>query len=113
MLKQDAVIDYLNELHGNYVSVTIDKVVNNIAIICKKCYVTVILKDLGILDARNKTYKNINTNQEEIIQDKLEYNTSLKLYNRSKDKRLPIVYWILKIHENLVKSRFIIASKSC
>ena len=36
VLKQDAVIEYLNELHEKYVLVRIDKATNNIAIICKK-----------------------------------------------------------------------------
>ena len=38
------------------------------------------LKEIGILDAGNETYEKIIKNQEEIIQDNLEYNTSLKLY---------------------------------
>ena len=56
-LKQDAVIQNLNELHEKYVFVPIDKAANNIVIICKKYYVTVILKEIGILDSGNETYK--------------------------------------------------------
>ena len=67
VLKQDAVIEYLNELHEKYVLVPIDKAANNIAITCNKYYVAVILKEIGILDAGNKTYEKINKNQEEII----------------------------------------------
>ena len=113
MLKQDSVIEYLHELHEKYVLVPIDKAANNIAIICKKYYVTVILKEIGILDAGNETYEKLNKNQEEIIQDNLEYNTRLKLSNGSKDKSLPIMYWIPKLHKNPVDSRFIIVSKNC
>ena len=36
--------------------VPINKAANNIAIICKKCYVTIILKEIGILDAGNERY---------------------------------------------------------
>ena len=57
VLKQDTVIEYLNELHEKYVFLPIDKAVNNIAIICKKHCVTVFLKEIGILDAGNETYK--------------------------------------------------------
>ena len=64
MLKQDIVIEYLHELHEKYVLVPIDKAANNTAIICKKYYVTVILKEIGILDAGNETYEKINKNQE-------------------------------------------------
>ena len=60
VLKQDAVIEYLNELHEKYVLVPIDRAANNIAIICKKYYINVILKEIEILDAGNETYEKIN-----------------------------------------------------
>ena len=69
------------------------------------------MKEVGILDAGNDTYEKINKNQEEMIQDNLEYNTRLKLFNRSKYKSLPMMYWIPKLHKNPVGSRYIIASK--
>ena len=91
--KQDAVIEYLYELHEKYVLVLIDKAANNIAIICEKYYVTVILKEIGSLDAGNETYEKITyKNQEETVQDNLEYNTHLKLSNGRKDKSMPIMY---------------------
>ena len=71
------------------------------------------MKEIGILDAGNETYEKINKHPEEIIQDNLEYNTGLKLSNWSKDKSLPIMYWIPKLHKNPVGSRFLIASKNC
>ena len=55
-------------------------------------------------------YEKINKNQDEIIQDKLEYNTRLKLSNGSEDKSLPTMYWIPKLHKNPVGSRIMIAS---
>ena len=69
VLKQDVVIEYLIELHEKYIFVTTDKTANNIAIIW---YVTVILKEIGILDAGNKMYEKIYKNQEEIIQDNFD-----------------------------------------
>ena len=69
VLKQDVVIEYLNELHEKYIFVTTDKTANNIAIIW---YVTVIVKEIGILDAGNKMYEKIYKNQEEIIQDNFD-----------------------------------------
>ena len=65
VLKQDAVIEYFNELQKKYALVPIDKAANNIAIICKKYYATVILKEIGILGAGNETDEKINKNQEE------------------------------------------------
>ena len=72
------------------VLVPIDKAVNNIAIICKKYYVTVILKEIGILDAGNETYEKFNKNQVEIIQDNLEYNAHLKFPMEVKIKVLQL-----------------------
>ena len=46
MLKQDPVIDYLNEPHEKYALVPIDKAATNMAIICKKYHVTVTLKEM-------------------------------------------------------------------
>ena len=112
VLKQDAVIEYLNEVHEKYVFVPIDKAANNIAIICEKYYVTVILKEIKILDVGNETHEKINKNLE-FIQDNLEYNTRLKLSGGSKDKSLPIMYWIPKLHKNPAGFRFIIASNNC
>ena len=71
------------------------------------------MKEIRILEAGNETYEKINKNQEESIQDNLKYNTRLKLSYESKDKSLPIMYWIPKLDKNSVGSRFIIASKNC
>ena len=111
MLKHNLVIEY--ELHQKYILFLIGKAANNnIAIICKKYYDTVILKGIGILDAGNEMYEEIKRNQEKTIQDNSEYNTRLKLSIGSKDKSLPIMYQIPKLHKNPVESRFIIASKN-
>ena len=47
--------------------VPIDKGASNIAIISKKYYVTVILKEIEILDAGNETHEKINKNLEETL----------------------------------------------
>ena len=70
----------------------------DITIICKKYYVSVILKEIKILDVGNEMYEKINKNLE-FIQDNLECNTRLKLSSGSKDKSLPIVP---KLHKNPV-----------
>ena len=51
MLKQDAVIEYLNEVHEKHFLVPISKAANHIAVICRKYYLTIILKEIGILEA--------------------------------------------------------------
>ena len=66
-MRQTLRSEYLHELHEEYVLVPIDKGASNIAIISKKYYVTVILKEIEILDAGNETHEKINKNQEETL----------------------------------------------
>ena len=47
-------------------------------------------------------HEKINKNQEEIIQSNLEYNTRLELSNGSKNKSLPMMYWIPILQKNPV-----------
>ena len=46
VLRQADVIEAMENLHKNYVLVPIDKASNNVAIVCKKFYVQVILKEI-------------------------------------------------------------------
>ena len=52
---ENALAD-LAELHNNFVIVPIDKVANNISIICKRFYVTRLLKEVGALGDPDPTY---------------------------------------------------------
>ena len=79
----------MHEMHEKYAFIPTDKAANNIAIICKKYCVTVILKE--ILDAGNKTYEKINKTQVGTTQDDVEYNTRFKLSNGSKNKSFLII----------------------
>ena len=48
ILDDDDVKTYLAALHKNFVIVPIDKASNNIAIVCKKFYVSRLFEELGI-----------------------------------------------------------------
>ena len=114
ILKRDHVQAYLDNLHKNFVLVPIDKAANNIAIICKKYYVEVILKELGVLDGQgNQTYVSANRDAAEIIDENSEYASRLKFSVDEEHHVLPIMYWIPKMHKTPIAHRFIIASKKC
>ena len=68
MLRDPEVISYLNILHEQYVMCPIDKVANNIAFMCKKFYVQVLLKELGFLTTTSNTYQQLNDTLHNIIQ---------------------------------------------
>ena len=60
VLRNPEAISYLNTLLEQYVMCLIDKAVNNIAFICKKYCVHVLLKELGLLIATSYTYQQVN-----------------------------------------------------
>ena len=113
VLQQTEVIEYLRDLHSKFVLVPIDKAANNVSIICKRFYVEVILKEIGILGEGNSTYLKSDLSKEHIIQDNVEYANHLKMEVTERELDLPAMYWIPKKHKHPTGKRFIIASKQC
>ena len=113
ILKNPEVIEYLRKMHEKYVFVPIDKAGNNIAIICKRYYVEVILKEIGHLGNGNSTYEKTPKTREEIVEENVMYSEHLGLEVEDREKDLPSMYWIPKMHKDPPGARFIIASKQC
>ena len=107
---------YLNELRGKYVLVPADKAGNNIIFVCKYFYIRTLMEELGITSgsAINSTYEAPDVIVDDIIQD---HTTIMEdLFNitlQQKDKNLPRIYWIPKLHKTPYKARFIAGSSSC
>ena len=68
VLGDPEVVSYLNILQEQYVMCPIDKATNNIAFICKKYYVQVLLKELNLLNATSNTYQQVNDTLHNILQ---------------------------------------------
>ena len=113
VLKQPDVVTYLEELHRKYVLVPIDKAANNVAIICKKHYIDVILKEIGVIGEDSDTYVPAHKCKDEIIFDNIQYSKKVGLDVEERDQSLPLMYWTPKMHKNPSGCRFIIASKHC
>ena len=113
VLKDTEVKEYLQTLHDKYVLVPIDKAANNVAIVCKRYYVQVILKEIGILGEGNNTYVRTKRLTEEIIDENSCYAERLGFEIKDMEKVLPTMYWTPKMHKTPIGSRFIIASKVC
>jgi len=113
ILKQNEVIQHLNDLHSKYTIVPIDKAANNVALICKKYYVEVILREIGVLGEHSTTYSMSTESKEDIMEENLTYCKRLNLEVSERDHDLPCMYWLPKLHKNPSKARFIIASKHC
>ena len=112
VLRQTEVVAYLNSFHDKFVLVPIDKAANNI-VVCKKYYVEVILKEIGVLGQNNETYLLTNKSKDQISRESSEYAERLGLSVSEKDMDLPVMYWTPKMHKSPTGHRFIIASKHC
>lgn len=113
VLERPDVIDDLKEIHSKFVVVPIDKAANNVALICKRYYVEVILKEVGILGNGNDTYVRSDRSKIDIVDENVNYSKRLGVEVSEKDLELPIMYWTPKKHKQPTGIRFIIASKHC
>ena len=104
---------YLENLQKNVVIVPIDKASSNLAIICKKYYAEVILNELGVIGNGSNTYTIVDKEDGEVIEADRVYCEKIKIKQGDENKKLPIMYWIPKMHKNPIGKRFIVASKKC
>ena len=93
--------------------VPIDKAANNIAFICKSFYIKRILDEVGISDLPSNTYKFCNIDVQNVIDDNIQICEKFGLQVEEGSKKLPIIYWMPKMHKNPSGTRFIVASSKC
>ena len=99
VLKQPSVVEYLTSLQDKFVMTPIDKASNNVAVICKRYYIEVLLKEIGILGSGSATYEKATKTKEQIIHDDEEYVARLGYTLSDKEKDLPTMHWIPKMHK--------------
>lgn len=105
---------YLDELHSKFVIVPIDKAANNVAVICKRFYLTSILEELGLPGNRSPTYELVSRSASSIIETNSELvQSTLGITLDEPSLSLPQIYWMPKMHYNPCRKRFIIASSRC
>ena len=97
----------MKDLGEKYVFVPVDKASNNVAVIWKKYYIDVQLKELS----KSSTF--IPTQSTEQILTTQHSHYTEKLEVPSKDNILPTMYWVPKLHKTPYKHRFISASSRC
>ena len=114
-LSKPDVKNYLSELQEKFVMVPIDKADNNVAFVCKRYYVEVLAKELGLLGSPNNTYEHLqNTTSNEIVSNHKEaLKNNFDITTDDEMLTLPDIYWLPKLHKTPIKSRFIIASQKC
>ena len=113
VVRDPEVVSYLNILQEQYVMCHIDKAAKNIAFICKKYYVQVLTKELGLLSATSNTYQQVNDTLHDILQQQsntLDSVFGLKI-NDEEFNCLPCIYWLPKMHKIPSGARLLIAGK--
>lgn len=116
VLKSTECLKYLDKLQSQFVIVPIDKASGNIALVCKRFYAQVLIKELGLDGlSGSKTYEKINDSTiEEIIErDSSELSKKFGFNVPDESKKLPHIYWLPKLHKSPIKFRFIIAAPNC
>ena len=119
VLDNEKVKTFLDQFHQRFVITPTDKAGNNFSIICKKFYISCLLKELGISKTRGKgsptkTYKLVKTKSEnDIVKEHITHMNSHSINLIPSQKSLPFLYWIPKMHKNPSKQRYIAASHSC
>ena len=115
VLGQPDVKDTLHKLQTNYVLIPADKAANNVIIVCKKYYIDILVKELGInnVNISNPTYIPIDDSFETIVKSQNQFITSVGLEMSEEDQNLPYLYWTPKLHKSPYKHRFIAGSSKC
>ena len=92
-----------------------EKVANNVAVICKRLYASIIAKELQFPDASypnvNKTYELVNEDQVSIVNRHKDFQNGIGLDLEEEFRKLPPMHWTPKLHKTPVSERFIIGSK--
>ena len=115
VLKNPSSSECLKSLHERFVLTSVDKAAHNIAIICKKYYIKVVLSEIGLWPGtKNTTYDIIeNKPKKVIVYKQFNFNSEYSIKDNEPTSSLPFIYCIPKFHKNPVKFRFIISSSNC
>ena len=94
-----------------------DKAPSNIIIISKRYYIETLIKELGLdncsIPTGNSTYTSCQMSFEDIVNTHDTFMKSLGVKLSEEDKRLPYLYWTLKLHKSPLKHCFIGGSTEC
>ena len=94
------VVHELSRLHENFVIVPADKASNNYTFVCKKHYVDILIKELGLHSLPgNPTYNLTDFSASEVLDNHKSVLTSFGIQTNKEGLDLPYIYWIPKMHK--------------
>ena len=88
--------------------VPVDKAGNNIAIICKHYYISLLKKELS-----STNFTEVNTSVNDILGSHKQFLDKCSIEVDDKHNKLPFLYFTAKVHKAPMSSRFITYSKYC
>ena len=95
------VVHELSRLHENFVIFPADKASNNYTFVCKKHYVDILSKELGLHSLPgNPTYNLKYFSASEVLDNHKSALFSFGIQTNNEELDLPYIYWIPKIHNN-------------
>ena len=118
ILKDIDIINYIEQLHKDFVICSIDKAANNYVVICKKFYVLTLMKELGIdpisyVCQGNITYQLVDLSEDNIIQEHCKFlKEKFDIVVSKVNERIPRIFWNPKLHKNPYKARFIVGARN-
>ena len=100
----------IKEFHRKYVLVPADKAANNVVVVCRLHYINTLKQELN----GTKAYEETPIDEKSVV-----YSHSNEIHNKlavdvkERQDRLPMMYWLPKLHKRPYKAMFIANSSSC
>ena len=108
------VVRELSRLHENFVIVPADKASYNYTFVCKICYVSILIEELGFNSLPgNPTYNLTDFFASEVLDNHKSVLPSFGIDPNGDELDLPFIYWIPKMHKNPYEHRLITGSAKC
>ena len=104
VLPKSSVKSALEKLHEKYVLVPTDKAANNLSIICKKFYLSLLDQEIG-----SSNFQEEDITPGEVIEKHLKFLSSIGIKLKKENKHLPFIYCTTKQHKNPIGFRYITA----
>lgn len=108
VLSDNKVIDDLKKLHEEYVLVPTDKASNNVTIVCKKFYVSLINKEI-----LSNNFQVIDKTPQSIVEEHKQFLDTVGIKMETENERLPYLYCTPKQHKDPIGFGFITAGYHC
>ena len=98
----------LKLLHDKFVLVPTDKAANNITIVCKKYYISLIQKEI-----ESDTFEKVNLSVDNIVGKHDKFLKKIAIQMLDKNRNLPYLYITPKQHKSPIGFRYITSGAAC